>query len=237
MRGLMTKAIILCGGKGTRLRPYTYILPKPMLTLGRKPILEFVVRNLKRSGIKDFIFTVGYLKESIKEYFGDGRKFGVKITYLDEEDEMNTAGSILPARGLIKDTFVVMMGDLLTVLDIKKMMAFHRKKGNIVTIGLKRQGLPLEYGIAKVKDDAIVEFNEKPILEHFVNSGIYVFEPEIFNYIGKNDDFARNVFPKLLKKRKKITGYTFDDYWVDIGRIRDYERLDMIVSIADMVKA
>jgi NDP-sugar pyrophosphorylase family protein len=232
----MIKAIVLCGGKGTRLRPYTYNIPKPMLPLGRKPILEFVVENLKRSGIKDLIFTVGYLQESIRKYFGNGKRFGVNIRYLKEKKELNTAGSILPAKGMINDTFVVIMGDQLTTLDMKKMVEFHRKKGSIATIGLKRQGLPIEYGIAEMKKDQIVAFKEKPILEHLVNAGIYVFEPSIFKYIKEYDDFAMNVFPKLLKKRRRITGYVFDEYWIDIGRIEDYERLNKLISIVDMVK-
>lgn len=232
----MTKAVVLCGGKGTRLRPYTYKIPKPMLPLGRKPILEFVVNNLKGSGIRDLIFTVGYLGKSIEKYFGNGKKFGVRIKYLKERKEMNTAGSILQAKDMVKGTFVVIMGDQLTALDMKKMIEFHRKKGSIATIGLKRQGLPIEYGIAEVKGDRIIAFKEKPILEHLVNAGIYVFEPSIYKYINEHDDFAMNVFPRLLKKKRRITGYVFDEYWIDIGRIADYERLNKLISIVDMVE-
>ncbi len=229
------KAFVLCGGKGTRLRPYTYSIPKPMLRLGKRPILQFVIGNLSSSGIKDLILTVGYLKEQIIEYFGDGKRFGVKITYSEEEEEMNTAGSILPSKGAIDSTFVVVMGDHLSMADLDKMVRHHKKKGAIATIGLKEQGLPLEYGVAETDDAGFVTgFKEKPILRNYVNTAIYVFEPEIYKFIAPKDDFAKNVFPKLLDAGEKINTYAISEYWLDIGRINDYERLDQTLSIFDL---
>jgi NDP-sugar pyrophosphorylase family protein len=229
------KAFVLCGGKGTRLRPYTYTMPKPMLKLGQRPILQFVIGNLVSSGITDHILTVGYLKEQIIDYFGDGKKFGANISYSEEEEEMNTAGSILPARKEIDSTFVVVMGDHITTVDLKKMVSHHKKKGQIATIGLKLQGLPLEYGVANVDGDGFISgFQEKPILKNYVNTAIYVFEPEIYKYISPKDDFAKNVFPKLLADKRKITAHMVDEYWLDIGRIHDYERLDQMLSIFDL---
>ncbi|MFH1471177.1 MAG: nucleotidyltransferase family protein, partial [Candidatus Micrarchaeota archaeon] len=130
------KAFVLCGGKGTRLRPYTYSMPKPMLKLGKRPILQFVINNLSSSGIKDQILTVGYMKEQIMDHFGDGKQLGVKLSYLEETEEMNTAGSILPGKDLIDSTFVVVMGDHLTMVDIEKAVKHHKKKGAIATVGL-----------------------------------------------------------------------------------------------------
>ncbi|MEM3399489.1 MAG: nucleotidyltransferase family protein [Candidatus Micrarchaeia archaeon] len=232
------KAFVLCGGKGTRLRPYTYSIPKSMLPLGDKPILEFVINNLHKQGITDITLTVGYLKEQIKEYFGDGGKFGVKIRYLEEEKEMNTAGSIKAAEKDVKETFLVLMGDHLTNINFRKMVNFHKKHGGIATIGLKRQGLPLEYGIAKIDANSrIVEFEEKPIIQNLINAGIYVFEPEIFGYIEVGLDFARDVFPKLLRDKKGIYGYVFDEYWMDIGRIHDYEHANQIISMVSLTLA
>lgn len=228
------KAFVLCGGKGTRLQPYTYSIPKPMLKLGRRPILQFVIGNLASSGITDQILTVGYLKEQIIDYFGDGKKFGVNITYSQEQEQMNTAGSILPMKDQIDSTFVVVMGDHLTMVDLKKMIAHHKKAGHIATIGLKEQGLPLEYGIANVEHGLVTGFQEKPILRNYVNTAIYVFEPEIYKYISPKDDFAKNVFPKLLTAKQKIAAYPIEEYWLDIGRIHDYERLDQILSIFDL---
>ncbi len=231
---MATKAFVLCGGKGTRLRPYTYSIPKPMLKLGTSPILQFVIGNLSSNGITDIILTVGYLKSQIRDYFGDGKKFGVKIAYSEEDEEMNTAGSILPMKDMISDTFVVVMGDHLTTVDMKRMIAHHKKSGQIATLGLKPQGVPLEYGIADIDGGFIKGFREKPIITNYVNTAIYVFEPEIFSYIKPKDDFAKNVFPKLLEDKRKITAHMVDEYWLDIGRIQDYERLDQTLSIFEL---
>jgi len=230
------KAIVLCGGKGTRLRPYTYSIPKPMLPLGKKPILEFVVNNLKHNGFKEIYLTVGYLKDHIVKYFGDGSGFGVKIKYFIEEKEMNTAGSILPCRNYIDGTFIVTMGDHLTAANPQKLVEFHRKKGALATMALKRTGVPLEYGVAHTdREGRIEKFEEKPIVQNLVNSGLYCFEPEVFKYIKDGYDFAQDVFPRLLKEKKMVYGYIFNVYWVDIGRVPDYEQLNHIISIVDLV--
>ncbi len=231
----MTRAFVLCGGKGTRLRPYTYNIPKPMLPLGSRPILEFVIDNLKSSGITDIVLTVGYLKEQIMDHFGDGSRFGVKITYSEETEELNTAGSILPKKSLVNGTFVVVMGDHLTCVNMKKMIEAHKKAGNIATIGLKRQGVPLEYGVAMVEEGQIREFQEKPILSNMINAGVYVLEPGIYDYINPKSDFAKDVFPAVMKDGKKITAHVFDEFWMDIGRMHDYEKINEIISIIEMV--
>jgi NDP-sugar pyrophosphorylase family protein len=232
----MNKAIVLCGGKGTRLRPYTYSIPKPMLPLGRRPILEFVVNNLKANGFDDILFTVGYLKESIMDYFRDGSEFGVSIDYMVEEDELNTAGSILAAKEFAgNDGFLVSMGDHLTTINLRDMAAFHAQKKCVATVALKSIGTPLEYGVAELdREERIYKFDEKPIMQNFINAGIYMFEPAIYRHIKKGDDFARNVFPRLLAKNEPISGYIFNEYWMDIGRIHDYEHVNQIMSIIDM---
>ncbi|MCX6772831.1 MAG: nucleotidyltransferase family protein [Candidatus Micrarchaeota archaeon] len=157
----MTKAIVLCGGKGTRLRPYTYTIPKPMLPLGKKPILEYVLQTLKNAGITEVTLAVGYLHEQIKEYFGEGKKIGMKLTYTVESKEAGTAGSIVPLAGQMKETFVVMMGDHMSNIDIKALVAFHKKQGGIATVALNRKGIPLEYGVADLEGSQIVRFREK----------------------------------------------------------------------------
>ncbi len=233
--GDIMKAIILCGGEGTRLRPYTYNIPKPMLRLGNKPILEFVLLNLKRFGITDFILTVGYLHERIEDYFGDGSKWGINIEYVVEDEKLNTAGSVLRARNKLTDTFFVGMGDHITAINVSEMEKFHRSKKNIATIALKLQGNPVEYGIVSVHpDDTVSSFMEKPILSNLVNAGMYIFEPEIFDYIRPKEDFAKDVFPRLLSANNKISAYTFTEYWADIGRINDYEMMNAIMSIIEL---
>lgn len=230
------KAFILCGGQGTRLRPYTYTIPKPMLPLGRKPLLEYVIRNLRQNGITDLVLTVGYLKNQIMGYFGDGKKWGVKIAYLEEKDEQGTAGSILLHASEAKGTFVVIAGDHFSRVNVRKMLEFHKKQGGIATIAFKKTGVPLEYGVAHVdKENHVTAFQEKPIVQNLVNSSLYVFEPEIFKYIKPKDDFAKDVFPRLMKAGAKINAYVFDDYWLDIGRTSDYEKINEMISIIELV--
>lgn len=229
------KAIILCGGEGTRLRPYTYNAPKPMLKLGNRPILEYVLLNLKRNGFKEFIFTVGYLSDQIQEYFGDGSRFDVSIEYYVEKERLNTAGSVLQAKDIIDDTFFVGMGDQVTGIDVKEMLNFHKMKNNIATLGLKMQSTPYEYGIVEIdSNDHVENFKEKPILTSFINSGMYLFEPTIFDYIRNKEDFAKDVFPRLLNEGKKISAYKFNEFWADIGRVHDYETMNNSMSVIEL---
>ncbi|MEM4359369.1 MAG: nucleotidyltransferase family protein [Candidatus Bilamarchaeaceae archaeon] len=223
------KTFILAGGEGTRLRPYTYTIPKPMLPIGEegKPILYYVIKNLKRNGLTDYIITAGYLHEKIEEYFGDGSKFGVKIEYSIEKEKMNTAGSILPFKDKVRETFVVVMGDHITNINLREMIEHHRKRECIATIALLKGKIPIEYGVAEVKNGYIVEFKEKPLIENLYNVAIYIFEPEIFKYIKEKEDFARDVFPRMLKAGEKINAYIFEnEVWYDIGRVVDYEKLN-----------
>ncbi len=220
------KAFILCGGEGTRLRPYTYQIPKPMLPVGGKPIIEYVIENIKRSGIKDYILTVGYLNEQISAYLGDGSKLGVDIEFAVEEEKLNTAGSVLPHKDKVKGTFVVAMGDHITNIDIRDMIEHHKKSGAVATIALLKHKIPIQFGMADVKDGYITGFREKPVLEHLYNIAIYVFEPEIFDYIRPKEDFAKDVFPRMLEKGEKINAYIFEGIWFDIGHLDEYERLN-----------
>lgn len=230
------KTFILAGGEGTRLRPYTYATPKPMLQLGGKPILQYVVENLKRAGMKDLVITCGYKHEQIVAHFGDGSKFGVKMEFAIEKEKMNTAGSILPLRGKARETFAVVMGDHITNIDMAEMLKSHRKSGAIATIALYHAKTPLEYGVAKVEGGSITGFSEKPVLEHYYNTAIYIFEPDIFSYIREKEDFAKDVFPRLLAAGKKINPYIFGGVWFDIGRVSDYERFVELFGAAKMLK-
>ncbi|MFH0738120.1 MAG: nucleotidyltransferase family protein [Candidatus Micrarchaeota archaeon] len=230
------KTFILAGGEGTRLRPYTYTTPKPMLPLGGKPILQYVIGNLRKSGLKDLTITCGYKHEQISGYFGDGSKSGVKIEYSVEKERMNTAGSILPLKNKAKETFVVVMGDHLTNLDLSDMIKSHKKSGAIATIALYKSKVPLEYGVAKMEGASIVGFSEKPVQEHLFNTAIYVFEPAIFDYIKEKEDFAKDVFPRMLASKKKINGYIFEGVWFDIGRVSDYERFMEMFGMVELLK-
>ncbi len=231
------KAMILAGGKGTRLRPYTHSIPKSMLLLGRKPILEYTIRHFKNEGFTDIILAVGHLREQIVDYFGDGKKFEVKIQYSVEDGELGDAGSVKNAEKLLKgeDHFIVEMGDHLTNLDYRKMVAFHLKHKPLATIGLKRMGTPFQFGTAAINDKLeVVEFQEKPIIEHLVNAAIYVFDKRVFDYFPRKGGISFDVLPKLVKERK-LKGFVFDDYWIDVGGVKEYEELNQSVSVTDLI--
>lgn len=221
------KAIILCGGEGTRLRPYTYSLPKPMLPLGGKPLLEYIIAHLKESGITDIVLSVGYLREKIMNHFGDGKKFGVKIDYFIEDEALGTAGCMYPQKSKLKGTFLVLMGDQVTDIDIKKMLDSHKKSGATATIAAKTIQTPIEYGVIEASAKGQISgFKEKPVLENLINTGIYVLEPEVLEFIRPKEDFAKNVFPRLLEAGKRLHAYKMEkEYWLDIGRVSDYEKI------------
>ncbi|MBN2478525.1 NTP transferase domain-containing protein [Candidatus Micrarchaeota archaeon] len=221
----MTKAFVLCGGKGTRLRPYTYEIPKPMLPVDGRPILEHVVENLKANGFSDLIFTVGYKKEQIINHFGDGSRFGVKIEYLTEETPMNTAGSILPYKEKVKEDFLVVMGDHLTNANLQEFFKHHKKGENTATIGTVEHDIQVDFGVVDVKNGIVQGFREKPTLKYQINTAIYAFKPKVFLYIKEKEDFAKDVFPRMLEKNEKISSFVFREVWFDIGRIKDYEEI------------
>lgn len=232
------KAVILCGGEGTRLRPYTYTVPKPMLWLGNRHILEYTVEHLKNSGITDIILSVGYLKEQIMDHFGDGAEFGVNIEYFVEDSPLFTAGAIYPHKDKFKEPFLVFMGDHVTNIDIPKFMETHRKSGAIATIAAKKRKLSIEYGVIDSEDEKIVDdFREKPVINYLINTGMYVLEPRALNYIEEKEDFAKHVFPRMLAAKEKIALHKFGrGYWIDIGRVKDYERMRELFSVADLAR-
>jgi len=207
-----------------------------MLLIGKKPILEYVLGSIKRAGIKDVYLAVGYLHEQIEGFFGDGSVLGLKLNYSVEKKELGTAGSVLPLKSKMNDTFVVIMGDHLSNVDVGEIVKQHKKSGNIATVALARKGIPLEYGVAEMEDGLVVRFREKPIVENLVNAGLYVFEPRIFDFIEEGDDFASKVFPRLLAKKERIGGYLFSDFWLDIGRTADYEQINQYISIIELVE-
>lgn len=230
------RAFILCGGEGTRLRPYTYTKPKPMMEVGGKPILWYVIENLKKNGIKELILTVGYLHEQIQAYFGDGSEFGVKIEYAVETEKMNTAGSILPLKDRIDSTFAVVMGDHITNINMKEMIDAHKSGKAVATIALLKNKMPLEFGVVETNESSVTGFKEKPILEHNFNVAIYCFEPKIFDYIQEKEDFAKDVFPRMLEQNERIVPFIFEDVWFDIGRVSDYERLNELFQVIKLAE-
>ncbi|MAT42377.1 MAG: nucleoside-diphosphate-sugar pyrophosphorylase [Anaerolineaceae bacterium] len=219
------KAIILAGGRGTRLYPYTQILPKPLMPINDMPILEVIIRQLKNNGIEEIILTVGHLSELLKAFFGDGSQFGVNIQYSYEKEPLGTAGPL----GLIKnldDTFLVLNGDVLTDLSLRNLIDFHKKEKAVATIAMHKRSEKIDLGVVLCDSGpTVVGYIEKPTYDYQVSMGIYVFEPALIKYIepGRYLDFP-NLVHKLLGEGEKVTGYLFDGYWQDLGRKDDYER-------------
>lgn len=217
------KAVILAGGKGTRLAPYTTILPKPLMPIGDMPILEIVIRQLAYHGVGDVTLAVGYLAELLMAYCGNGEKFGIKINYSREKEPLGTAGpiSLIPD---LNETFLVMNGDLLATLDYSAMWKHHVERGAIATLASYRRDVKIDLGVIESKDGWVKDYIEKPTYHYSVSTGIYIFEPAILQYIepGKHLDLPELIL-RLLKEGQKVNVYDFDGYWLDIGRHDDYE--------------
>ena len=220
------KAVILAGGKGTRLKPYTTVFPKPLMPLGDKPILEIVIGQLKSHGFDEAIITVGHLAELIMTFFGDGSKVGVKIKYSREDKPLGTAGGLGLIKEELNETFLMMNGDVLTTLDFSDLVNYHKRNGAIATIGLKKRDVKIDFGVVEIDDsNSIVGYKEKPKIDYLVSMGVYVFDPRVLEYIKSNEyldfpDLAKN----LIANGETVRGYVYDGYWLDIGRPDDYEK-------------
>ncbi len=223
------KAIIMAGGEGSRLRPLTCDLPKPMIPVLNKPVLEHTIELLKRYGITEIGITLMYHPQIIKDYLGSGKNLGVKITYFIEEAPLGTAGGLKSAQWFLDEPFIVISGDSITDINLEQAIEYHIEKNSFATIVLSRVEVPLEYGVVLTNDSGrITGFVEKPswgeLFSDTVNTGTYIFEPEILNYIegDRNTDFSRDVFPLLLVNSREMYGYISSDYWCDMGDIRSY---------------
>jgi len=219
----------MAGGEGTRLRPLTTTRPKPMVLVANRPILEHVINLLKDNGVDEVVITLQYLPEVVKNYFGDGSQFGMKITYSVEEKPLGTAGSVKKVEKNLKDTFLVISGDLVTDINLRDAVKFHKERGAVATIVLTRVSNPIEYGIVTTDSNGRVkQFLEKPswgeVFSDTINAGIYILEPEVLERIKPDEpfDFSKQLFPLLLKEKEPLFGYIADGYWCDIGNPQQY---------------
>jgi mannose-1-phosphate guanylyltransferase / phosphomannomutase len=220
----------MAGGEGTRLRPMTANQPKPMLPVANRPILEHVLRLLKRHGFEETIVTVQFLAALVRNYFGDGEEFGMSLQYATEEMPLGTAGSVRNAEDALRDEpFLVISGDALTDMDLTALVDFHKEKGALVTAGLARMPNPLEFGIVITQEDGRIQrFLEKPtwgqVFSDTVNTGLYVMEPEVLAEVppGEMADWSSDVFPRLLERGAPLYGYISDGYWEDVGTHESY---------------
>jgi NDP-sugar pyrophosphorylase family protein len=219
------KAIILAGGQGRRLAPYTTILPKPLMPIGDVPILEVVIRQLSRAGFDDITMAVGYLAELLMAYFGDGHRWDVRIRYSREEQPLGTAGPLRLIEGL-DEPFLVMNGDLLTTLDYRAMWKSHCADDAVGTLATFQRSVSIDLGVIETDDQGLVTgYIEKPTYHYTVSTGVYVLDPLVLKFIppGKKMDLP-DLILKLLDGNFKIAAYQFSGQWLDIGRYDDYEQ-------------
>lgn len=224
------RAVLMAGGSGTRLRPLTCDLPKPMVPVLNRPMAEHIVNLLKRHNIREIIATLHYLPDIMRDYFGDGSEFGVQMTYAVEEDQpLGTAGCVKNVEELLDDTFLVISGDSMTDFDLSSAIEFHKKKQSKATLVLARVPNPVEFGVVITDENHHIQrFLEKPssseIFSDTVNTGTYILEPEVLKYLPANEecDFSKDLFPLLLEKGEPIYGYVSEQYWCDVGHLEAY---------------
>jgi NDP-sugar pyrophosphorylase family protein len=219
------KAIVLAGGRGTRLAPYTTILPKPLMPIGDKPILDIVIRQMRHHGFDDITLAVGYLAELLMAYFGDGERFGVRIAYSREEQPLGTAGplSLIPN---LSERFLVMNGDVLTAINYTELLRHHEASGAIGTVAVYPRSVKIDLGVVEYDDQHhLTQYIEKPVQHYHVSMGIYIFEPRVLRFIPKD---VRLDLPDLVKQLvaagETVNCYPYDGYWLDIGRPDDYQQ-------------
>ena len=220
-----SKVVLLVGGTGSRLKPLTDKTPKALLEVQGKTITEHLFDLLKKYGIRDAVLCVGYLKKKIKEYFDDGSKIGMNITYVEENEPLGTAGPLKFARKYLKDSFIVSNGDELKNINIPRMFRLHKRKNALITIALTTVDDPTHYGVARLDGSRIIEFVEKPSKpsSKLINAGFYIIEPEVIDMIP--DGFTmleKDIFPKVAKMGR-LRGFPFAGQWFDIGTIERYK--------------
>jgi NDP-mannose synthase len=218
------KAIILAGGKGARLAPYTKILPKPLMPIGDMPILEVLLRQMKRAGINEVVITVGHLADLLRAFFQDGSNLGLQIAYSYEDVPLGTAGPLSLVQNLDR-TFLVSNGDVLTTLDLKDLIKFHTDQKAAATIAVHRRKVDIDFGVVECDENfRMVGYTEKPSIDYLVSMGIYVFEPRVLKYIPYNCYLdLPNLVLNMMAAGEKVVGFPYSGYWQDLGRPDDYE--------------
>ena len=220
------KTVILAGGRGTRLQPYTLVVPKPLVPVGGMPVIELIIKRLRKFGIDDFIVTTGYLGDLIKAVCGDGSRWGVHIEYSDEYEPLGTIGPLNLIKDQLNETFIVVNGDTITDIDIHELMKFHRASNAIATIAATRRTMQIELGVLEADEaGSLTDFQEKPSHDYFASMGLYVFEPEIMEYIPERGSFGfDDLMYAFQASEASVYVYHHPGYWLDIGIMSDLER-------------
>lgn len=220
------KAVIQAGGKGTRLRPYTLILPKPLVPVGGFPVIEILIRWLKRNGVHESLITLGYLGGLIRAVCRNGEQWSMPIQYIEENQPMGTMGAFtLIDPSMLDSTFLSLNGDVLTDLNLRDMVRFHKSHGGLLTVATVRKPVHVDLGVMELNGTRVTDFHEKPVLHYAVSMGVYCMEPEIIKYIPKHVAFGfDDLMYTLLEKDIPVHSFVHEGWWMDIGRPEDYLR-------------
>ena len=219
------RVILMAGGLGTRLRPLTQDIPKPLLKVGNKPILETIIKNFANHGFVNITISLNYKGEMIKDYFGDGSNFGVNIDYVEENMRLGTAGALSLIENKPNEAFFVMNADLLTDVNFSHLLDFHSFSNSDATMCVREYEYQVPYGVIEVEESNVTSIVEKPIQKFFVNAGIYVLSPKVFDYIPKNEFYDMpTLFNTFIEKEKRVISFPIHEYWLDIGRMSDFEQ-------------
>ena len=222
-------AVILSGGLGTRLRPFTNIIPKPLLPIGEKAILEIQIEQLKKAGFTDVVLATNYKSEYIENFFGDGSRYGVNLHISKEDEPLGTAGPLKLIEEMLTEPFLVMNGDILTDLDFAKLYEFSCDREEKMTVVIKKLLMPYQFGNIEFEGDVVTNIVEKPSIITYAMSGIYIMRPEILNDIPAGTYFGMDkLILKLLSNKEKILKYEMKAYWLDVGREEDYNKAQEI---------
>jgi NDP-sugar pyrophosphorylase family protein len=223
------KAIILSGGLGTRLRPFTEVIPKPLLPIGEKAVLEIQIEHLKANGFNHIFLATNYKSAYIENFFGDGSKYGVSLTISKEEKPLGTAGPVKLVKEQLTEPFLVMNGDILTQLPYRKLYDFAISKESLLTICTKEIVTPFQFGNIHTEGDFVTGIEEKPDIRTTILAGIYIFKPRILDLIPDNEYFGMDsLIRKMIDLSLPITHYPIEEYWLDIGQVKDYEKAQEI---------
>lgn len=219
------QAIILAGGKGARLRPYTVLFPKPLVPVGDYPIMEIIIKQLKKAGFENVLVSTGHLSQLIEAYFGNGKRWGIRINYLRETQPLGTAG-FLQLINKCENNFMVINGDILTTLDFGKLFSVHVKKGAMATIAVKARESMIDFGVIRVdKENYLREYSEKPVYDFMVSMGIYILSKSCKKLVKKGEAIGMpDLLLRIIESGNKVFCHKTNCFWLDIGRVDDYEK-------------
>lgn len=217
------KTVILAGGLGTRLKPFTEVIPKPLLPIGEKSVLEIQIERLRNAGVHDIYLATNYKSQYIENFFGDGSRYGVKLTVSKEDVPLGTAGPLTLLKDELKEPFIVMNGDILSLIDFNAFYNFAVSINSILTVAIKKEITPFDFGNIFFEDNYVTDIEEKPDLITYVLAGIYIMKPSIFNHIPEKQYYGMDsLIKQLLDKKIPVAKYDLKEYWLDIGRLDDY---------------